>query len=83
MARPRTVLHKLPKGPGSDLARVLAYHVLARRSAQELSQQQLATKAGISKRSLLRVEGPEGVADLNTLAKLAQALEVKPHTLIQ
>lgn len=74
MPRPRKSLPQLPDSPGAALAHVLARNVLAARDKQGLAQEALATKAGISRRTLQRVEGPEGVADLNSLAQLADAL---------
>ncbi len=82
MARPRTVLYKLPKGPGADLAQVLARNVLAYRKAKGLSIDQLCALSSLGKRTIIRVEYPEGIADLNTLALLAKALDIHPSSLI-
>lgn len=82
MPRPRTVIHELPKGPGADLAHVLATNVRSYRAAQGLTVKQLSAQSGFAPRTLARVEAPEGIADLNTLALLAKALKVHPSALI-
>lgn len=82
MARPATRTFKLPKGPGSALAHALARNVVASRLAEQLSQEALATKAGLSARTLQRVERHEVIADLETLAQLAEALGVPAAQLL-
>lgn len=82
MARERTVIHKLPKGPGADLAHTLARNASALRAARGLSLDQLALMTGLGKRTLQRVEGPEAIADLNTLALIAAALQHPPSALL-
>lgn len=82
MARPRKSLPKLPASPGADLAHALARNVLAARLAKDIAQDVLAEQAGLSRRTLQRIEGPEGVADLNSLAQLAAALGTHPSQLL-
>lgn len=82
MARPPSTTYQLPSGPGAALALVLARNVKKLRLSQKLEQAQLAEKAGLSRRTLQRVEGREKIADLNTLAQLAAALGKTPAALI-
>ena len=53
------------------------------RQAQQLSQQALADKAGISREYLARLEGARQDPTLGTLEKLAKALRVKVSALIE
>lgn len=70
-----------PKEWGVDSERELAIEIVVElekeRKRQELSQQALATKAGISQGQLSRIERLENVPDLKTLLKLADALGKK------
>lgn len=82
MPRPRTRKYRLTRGPGADLAHALARNVLAARARAEMPQSRLAQEADIGLRTMQRIELAEAVADLNSLAKLAAALGVKPSDLL-
>ena len=56
--------------------------VRARRSKRFMTQQQLASAAGISARQLVRIERDEVEPRFSTILKLAEALEVEPSELV-
>lgn len=51
------------------------------RERQLMTQRDLAAKAGVSKTTLVRLEAHGMDAELRTVRKLAQALEVAPEEL--
>jgi transcriptional regulator with XRE-family HTH domain len=59
-----------------------AYRVAELREAQGLSREQLAVKAGISSRTVARLENREGPVHRGTLLLLARALDCDVDDLI-
>lgn len=66
----------------SDLQLRLAKRVKSLRSSHKLTQEGLAIKANIALRHLQKIERGEVNVTLETLSKLAHALEVDPAELI-
>ena len=60
----------------------LAENVRRLRNARYLSQSELATKAGISKPTILRIERGDYLPHPRTVRALATALEVEPSELV-
>jgi transcriptional regulator with XRE-family HTH domain len=56
--------------------------VRAKRSKRFMTQEQLASAAGISPRQLVRIERDEVEPRFSTILKLAEALEVEPSELV-
>ncbi len=56
--------------------------VRAKRSKRFMTQEQLASAAGISARQLVRIERDEVEPRFSTILKLAEALEVEPSELV-
>ena len=56
--------------------------VKAKRSKRFMTQEQLASAAGISSRQLVRIERDEVEPRFSTILKLAEALEVEPSELV-
>ena len=56
--------------------------VKAKRSKRFMTQEQLASAAGISARQLVRIERDEVEPRFSTILKLAEALEVEPSELV-
>ena len=56
--------------------------VRAKRSKRFMTQEQLASAAGISPRQLVRIERDEVEPRFSTILKLAEALEVEPSKLV-
>jgi transcriptional regulator with XRE-family HTH domain len=59
----------------------LAARVRHLRRKQELSQRQLADRAGVARASIARIESETATPDLSTLARLADALGVEVRDL--
>ena len=53
------------------------------RITNELTQDELSKKCGISSRTILRIESGEFAAGLHIVFSLAQALKVKPSELLE
>ena len=60
----------------------LARNLVAARTALEISQDTLATRASVSRATVIQIEGGEGDPRLSTLVSLADALSVSPMFLI-
>ena len=60
----------------------LARNLVAARTALEVSQDVLATKASVSRATVIQIEGSEGDPRLSTLVSLADALGVSPMFLL-
>ena len=60
----------------------LARNLVAARTALETSQDTLATRASVSRATVIQIEGGEGDPRLSTLASLADALGVSPMFLL-
>jgi transcriptional regulator with XRE-family HTH domain len=56
--------------------------VRAKRSKRFMTQEQLASAAGISPMQLVRIERDEVEPRFSTILKLAEALEVEPSELV-
>ena len=56
--------------------------VRAKRSKRFMTQEQLASVAGISPRQLVRIERDEVEPRFSTILKLAEALDVEPSELV-
>jgi transcriptional regulator with XRE-family HTH domain len=61
----------------------MAKRVKALRLAQGLTQAQLAQRAGISRKHVIRIEAAEQEPTLGVIEKLAKALKVRPAELIE
>lgn len=68
--------------PMDDVRATLARNLSAARGALELSQDQLATVARVSRATINQLEGAEGDPRLTTLVSLAAALGVSPVFLL-
>lgn len=55
------------------IKREITKEIIAQRIKKNLSQAQLAVKAGLKQPSLARVEAGDGMPSLTTLAKIAEA----------
>jgi transcriptional regulator with XRE-family HTH domain len=66
-----------------DLQRAMATNVRRERQARELTQEELADRAGLSSRYLGSIERARVAASVIVLGKLAQALKVDPCDLIR
>ena len=60
----------------------LARNLVAARTALEISQDTLATRASVSRATVIQIEGGEGDPRLSTLVSLADALSVSPMFLL-
>lgn len=67
----------------SDIRLRLARQIKTRRVAHKLTQEGLAVKANIALRHLQKIEHGEVNITLETLSKLAYALDVDPVELIE
>ena len=65
-----------------DLRKAMATNVRRARYARELTQEELAARAGISTRYLGSIERGAVAASVTVLGRLAQALRVDPGELI-
>jgi transcriptional regulator with XRE-family HTH domain len=65
-----------------DLRRAMAVNVRRARLARELTQEELADRAGLSARYLGSIERAGVAASVTVLGRLAQALRVDPCELI-
>lgn len=65
-----------------DLAKAMATNVRRLRLAQELTQEDLADRAGLSSRYIGAIERADVTASVAILGKLAEALHVEPSELI-
>lgn len=77
----REVPSDTPTGP--DLERVIAKQVRALRRSTGLSVGDMATKVGISKAMLSKIENAQTSCSLNTLARLASGLDVPVTSLFR
>ncbi|MGC0366407.1 transcriptional regulator with XRE-family HTH domain [Rhodococcus sp. 27YEA15] len=68
---------------GQDLERVIAKQVRALRRSTGLSVGDMATKVGISKAMLSKIENAQTSCSLNTLARLAAGLDVPVTSLFR
>jgi|HubBroStandDraft_6_1064221.scaffolds.fasta_scaffold478870_2 transcriptional regulator with XRE-family HTH domain len=68
---------------GMDLKRAMAANVRRLRLARDLSQEELADRAGLSARYVSSVERGVVAASVTVLGQLAKALEVDPCELIR
>jgi transcriptional regulator with XRE-family HTH domain len=66
-----------------DLNDVLAINLRRERHAQNLTQEELADRAGLSARYLGSIERADVSASLTVLGQLARALSISPCELIQ
>lgn len=82
---PAPVQREVPKGTatGPDLERVIANQVRSLRRATGLSVGDMATKVGISKAMLSKIENAQTSCSLNTLARLAAGLDVPVTSLFR
>ena len=60
----------------------LARNLVAARTALEISQDTLATRASVSRATVIQIEGSEGDPRLSTLVSLADVLSVSPMFLL-
>ncbi len=65
------------------LSAVIGARTRERRLAREMSVAELARRAGLSKAVVSKVENAQGAANLQTLARIAAALEVPATSLFQ
>jgi transcriptional regulator with XRE-family HTH domain len=63
--------------------RRMAKRVKALRLAQGLTQAQLAQRAGISRKHVIRIEAAEQEPTLGVIERLAKALRVRPAALLE
>jgi transcriptional regulator with XRE-family HTH domain len=66
-----------------DLKGAMAINVRRERLARELSQEELADRAGVSARYLGSIERAKVSASVTVLGRLAQALKIDPCELIK
>ena len=66
-----------------DLRKAMAVNVRRARLARELTQEELADRAGVSARYLGSIERAGVAASVTVLGRLAQALRVDPCELIR
>jgi len=66
-----------------DLKRAMAINVRRERHAKELTQEELADRAGLSARYLGSIERASVSASVTVLGRLAQALRIDPCDLIR
>lgn len=66
-----------------DLNRAMAINLRRERHARELSQEELADRAGLSARYLGSIERADVSASVTVLGRLAQALKIDPCELIK
>lgn len=71
-----------PEGGRDDVATRLGTALRARRRAAELTVQQVAERAGVSRRALTQIEQGQGNPSLTTVDRLARALGVDLATLV-
>ncbi len=67
----------------ADLNRRVAGIVRRKREEQKLTQSQLAEAAKMSRTSIAFIEGAKQECGLETFVKVALALQVEPHILLQ
>lgn len=65
--------------PHADLSQVVADQLLAARTAQGLSQSELAARLGRTQPAVARLEAPTGDLKLSTLSQWAAALGLEAH----
>jgi transcriptional regulator with XRE-family HTH domain len=66
-----------------DLKRAMAVNLRRERHAKELTQEELADRAGLSARYLGSIERATVSASVTVLGRLAQALRIDPCELIK
>jgi transcriptional regulator with XRE-family HTH domain len=66
-----------------DLKRAMAINLRRQRHARELSQEELADRAGLSARYLGSIERADVSASVTVLGRLAHALRIDPCELIK
>jgi transcriptional regulator with XRE-family HTH domain len=66
-----------------DLKRAMAINVRQERRARELTQEELADRAGLSSRYLGSIERAKVSASVTILGRIAQALRLDPCELIR
>ena len=66
-----------------DLKRAMASNVRRERQARQLTQEDLADRAGLSARYLGSIERGHVAASVTVLGRLAQALRIDPCELIR
>jgi transcriptional regulator with XRE-family HTH domain len=66
-----------------DLKRAMAINLRRERHARELTQEELADRAGLSARYLGSIERGAVSASVSVLGRLAQALRIDPCELIR
>jgi transcriptional regulator with XRE-family HTH domain len=68
---------------GMDLKKAMAINVRRERHAKDLTQEELADRAGLSARYLGSIERATLSASVTVLGRLAQALRIDPCELIR
>jgi transcriptional regulator with XRE-family HTH domain len=68
---------------GMDLKKAMAINVRRERHAKDLTQEELADRAGLSARYLGSIERATVSASVTVLGRLAQALRIDPCELIR
>ena len=68
---------------GMDLKKAMAINVRRERHAKDLTQEELADRAGLSARYLGSIERATVSASVSVLGRLAQALRIDPCELIR
>jgi transcriptional regulator with XRE-family HTH domain len=68
---------------GMDLKKAMAINVRRERHAKDLTQEELADRAGLSPRYLGSIERAAVSASVTVLGRLAQALRIDPCELIR
>jgi len=66
-----------------DLQKAMAINVRRERQAKELTQEELADRAGLSARYLGSIERGTVAASINVLGRIAHALKIDPCDLIR
>lgn len=66
-----------------DLQKAMAINVRRERQAKQLTQEELADRAGLSARYLGSIERGRVAASVKVLGRLAQALRIEPCDLIR
>jgi len=66
-----------------DLKEVMAINLRRLRHAKEMTQEELAERAGLSARYVGAIERANKSASVSVLGRIADALEVEPAELIQ
>jgi ribosome-binding protein aMBF1 (putative translation factor) len=84
MLRPEDNPHTLQElqDDCQSLIQTLARNLIIARSRAGVSQRALATRSGTSQSSLSKIEQGKQVTRLDTIARLAGALDILPHSLV-